>query len=356
LVETVEEVVGDKDYEKKEPDYESVKYKSPMKYEKPVYEKPVEYPKYAEYKEEKIVEYLPSSNPLTYGQLGKRQSFVAKNFTLNMNRVKAENPAATGGTIRRLTTQNMPGLQDMSSSLKYLKPCSINLPHYHPRGSELIHVLEAENLLVGFAEENGGRVLINNLGSSDTSFIPQGLVHFEMNMGCKPAFYLSTYNNVDPGLVTVSNRVFDFPLEVLEATYYLTEEQIKLIKRYLPNTPTAGVMNYGIDECIERCYKTEKYEANSYKSNKYQDSYKTESYEIKKARQYPDVEDAYEEESNEYETKQYKPKKYLESHETESYENKSYKPQTYATTTKHSPVYTTKAPYTTTMSYKSTVY
>ena len=194
--------------------------------------------------------------------------------------------------------------------------------------------MEAENLLVGFAEENGGRVLINNLGSSDTSFIPQGLVHFEMNMGCKPAFYLSTYNNVDPGLVTLSDRVFEFPLEILESTYYLTKEQIKLMKRYLPNTPTAGVMNYGFDECIERCDRREKYEAKSYKSNKYQDSYKTESYEIKKTRQYPDVEkpsyveDAYEEEFNEYEAMQYKPDKYEDLHKsykTGSYETKKLK-------------------------------
>ena len=139
--------------------------------------------------------------------------------------------------------------------------------------------------MVGFAEENGGRILINNLGSSDSSFIPQGLIHFEMNMGCKPAFYLSTYNNVDPGVVTVSNRVFDLPLEILEATYYLTEEQIKLIKRYLPTTPTAGVMNYGFDECIERCEKRNKYEAKPYKTNKHH-----ESYETKKARQYPETE------------------------------------------------------------------
>ena len=76
-------------------------------------------------------------------------------------------------------------------------------------------VLEAENLLVGFAEENGGRVLINNLGSSDASFIPQGLIHFEMNLGCKPAAYLSIHNNVDPGIVTISNRGFNLPIEGL---------------------------------------------------------------------------------------------------------------------------------------------
>ena len=96
--------------------------------------------KYSRSESINLVPYPAFNNPLTYGELGRRQSFVSQNFTLTMNRVRPENPVATGGSVRRLTTQNMPALQDMSSSLKYLKPCSIVLPHYHPRGSELIHV------------------------------------------------------------------------------------------------------------------------------------------------------------------------------------------------------------------------
>ena len=135
VVETVEEEVENRGYGEGESSDGAIKYKAPIKYEKHDYERSVETPKYGKFNEKKKnFEYVPS--------LSKRQSFVAENFTLNMNRVKADNPAATGGTIRRLTTQNMPGLEDMSSSLKYLKPCSINLPHYHPRGSELIHVIQ----------------------------------------------------------------------------------------------------------------------------------------------------------------------------------------------------------------------
>ena len=85
---------------------------------------------------------ITSEKPLNYGELSRRQSFGSQSFALTMDRVRPENPKATGGTIRRLNGHNMPGLEGMSSSLKYLKPCSINLPHYHPRGSELIHVIQ----------------------------------------------------------------------------------------------------------------------------------------------------------------------------------------------------------------------
>ena len=84
----------------------------------------------------KYVESVP-----TYGELGARQMFQAYNFTLNYNQVHPLNPTATGGSIRRVTTKNIPALSDLSSSLKVLKPCSINLPHYHPRSAELIYVI-----------------------------------------------------------------------------------------------------------------------------------------------------------------------------------------------------------------------
>ena len=70
------------------------------------------------------------------------QKFLAADFTLDFNDVEHEDLKSTGGSIRRATIKNLPALQDMSSSLQYLKPCSINLPHYHQRGSELIHVFE----------------------------------------------------------------------------------------------------------------------------------------------------------------------------------------------------------------------
>ena len=70
------------------------------------------------------------------------QKFSAADFTLDFNDVEQEDLESSGGSIRRATIKNLPALKDMSSSLQYLKPCSINLPHYHPRGSELIHVFE----------------------------------------------------------------------------------------------------------------------------------------------------------------------------------------------------------------------
>jgi hypothetical protein len=124
---------------------------------------------------------------------------------------------------------------------------------YSKKIVQIKKVIEADNLLVGFAEEDGGRVLVNSLSSSDASFIPQGLIHFEMNLGCKPAKYLSIHNTKYPGVVTISSRGFNLPIEVLQATYYMSEKQIESIRNYLPSMPTAGVSNFGFDECLAHC-------------------------------------------------------------------------------------------------------
>ena len=238
-----------------------------------------------------------------------------------------------------------------------------------------LKVLEAENLLVGFVEENGGRVLINNLGSSGASFIPKGLIHFEMNLGCKAATYLSSYNNVDSGVVTISDRGFNLPIEVLESTYYLSEEQIESIQKYLPNSPAGGVLNFGFDECIARCQKpkpiprpattTRPTTTRPAATVVYErESYESETYEAKPKRPQPvrgglglglNIENSFESnsfESNSFESEsnmgkhKYPAKKSglgidvnigfggngfeSESFETESFESKPYKTQKFA--------------------------
>ena len=45
----------------------------------------------------------------------------------------------------------------ISAVLVELNPCDINLPHTHPRATEVAMVLAGE-ITMGFVEENGGQV------------------------------------------------------------------------------------------------------------------------------------------------------------------------------------------------------
>ena len=75
------------------------------------------------------------------GELRSRQKFNSSDFKLKFSLVSPINPLATGGTVKFLTTDNMKGLQDLSSALVTLRACSTSLPLYHPRASELFYVI-----------------------------------------------------------------------------------------------------------------------------------------------------------------------------------------------------------------------
>ena len=149
--------------------------------------------------------------------------------------------------------------------------------------------------MAGFAEENEGRIITNKLYTADTMFIPKALIQFKVNLACTPASYIEVFSNPDPGTVVISERTFAFPDEVLESTYYLTQDQIENIKKALPATPSLGMDPYGIDECLVRCKNQAKYKSNEKK------------YYEPKNESKPNQSD---EESNEYVPKKYGYKKY----------------------------------------------
>ena len=77
---------------------------------------------------------------------------------------------------------------------------------------------------------------------------PEGLIHYQQNLDCQPARYISALNSEDPGVLTVSNRLFTFPLEALTATFDLSPYIVQHIKRNLPENIAAGRK-----ECLIRC-------------------------------------------------------------------------------------------------------
>lgn len=156
-----------------------------------------------------------------------------------------------GGEIRPVGVAELPALSKngVAMSLFILEPCGINLPHVHPRATEILYVIEAEKLIAGFAEENGGgRTVLNELYSGFMTFFPQGLIHYQQNVSCKPAKYISALNSEDPGVVTISSRLFELPDEALQATFALDRSRIRGIRDAIPAGPAKGVY-----ECLERC-------------------------------------------------------------------------------------------------------
>ncbi|CAN0308541.1 unnamed protein product, partial [Ectocarpus sp. 8 AP-2014] len=84
-----------------------------------------------------------------------------------------------GFQIRFVNVNQLPALdgQGISMALVNLDPCAINLPHIHPRATEMLYVIKGEQVRVAFVEENGGEgAVVNDLAQGDVAFFPQGLI------------------------------------------------------------------------------------------------------------------------------------------------------------------------------------
>lgn len=174
--------------------------------------------------------------------LGRRQQFSNNNdfvFDLLGSMPEHITPA---GTIQPLGVAEMPALagEGVSYSLFHIEPCGINLPHTHPRATELLYVISGKDLRTAFVEENGGRVIVNDIGTGEATFFPEGLMHYQQNLSCETAMYLSALNSEDPGVITHSTQFFQFPNEALQATLGQGETKVQVLVDGLPDGPAEG--------------------------------------------------------------------------------------------------------------------
>ncbi|CAH2079798.1 unnamed protein product [Thlaspi arvense] len=82
-------------------------------------------------------------------------------------------------------------------------------PHTHPRASEFLVVTEG-TLAVGFvtADQDGNRLFSKTLHPGDVFLFPEGLIHYQANIGNVPAIAFTALNSQNPGLSTTANAVF----------------------------------------------------------------------------------------------------------------------------------------------------
>jgi len=192
----------------------------------------------------------------TATRLSDRQSFGPSAFKFDMLGAPASQSSA-GGTIRRALISEMPVLagEGLGFTLFTIKPCGINEPHVHPRASEILYVIQGRSLRVGFVEENTGRTIINDLQAGQVTVFPQGLLHYQQNLGCEEAQYISAFNSEDPGVQGVSRALFGLPLEGVASALNMDEADVLTTKSNIPANPAKGRI-----ECLKRCgiFKSDK--------------------------------------------------------------------------------------------------
>ncbi|KAJ0013571.1 hypothetical protein Pint_20276 [Pistacia integerrima] len=115
-----------------------------------------------------------------------------------------------GSNVTTVNADQIPGLNTLGISAVRIDyaPYGQNPPHTHPRGTEILVVLEG-TLLVGFVTSNPNNTLISKvLHKGDVFVFPIGLIHFQFNIGKTNAVAFAGLSSQNPGVITIANAVF----------------------------------------------------------------------------------------------------------------------------------------------------
>ncbi|KAJ7801766.1 hypothetical protein B0H14DRAFT_3092395 [Mycena olivaceomarginata] len=126
-----------------------------------------------------------------------------------------------------------------------LSPAALNIPHLHPRASELFTVIDGI-LDTGLVQENGFNA------EYQATVFPMGSIHYQQNPTCSPAAFVAALNSEDPGRSDIATSYWMLPSDIVDAALGFPETigsgNIDAWKSHLPVNLAAGV-----ESCLQAC-------------------------------------------------------------------------------------------------------
>ncbi|BFG40720.1 hypothetical protein CerSpe_269940 [Prunus speciosa] len=146
------------------------------------------------------------------GKFCKDPKFVTANdFFFSGLQIAKSTANQVGSTVTAVNVDQIAGLNTLGISLARIDfaPNGLNPPHTHPRGSEILVVLEG-TLYVGFVTSNAdnNRLISKVLNKGDVFVFPIGLIHFQLNVGYGNTVALAGLSSQNPGVITIANAIF----------------------------------------------------------------------------------------------------------------------------------------------------
>ncbi|XP_048135480.1 putative germin-like protein 2-1 isoform X2 [Rhodamnia argentea] len=136
---------------------------------------------------------------------------LADDFFFTKFRYPGNTSNQLGSKVTTAFVDQFPGLNTLGIAMARLDfaPYGLNPPHIHPRGTEMLAVMEG-TLHVGFMTSNqlNNTLFTKVLTKGDVFVFPQGLIHFQLNTGQTNALAFAFLSSQNPGLITIANSVF----------------------------------------------------------------------------------------------------------------------------------------------------
>ncbi|KAF3451231.1 hypothetical protein FNV43_RR07326 [Rhamnella rubrinervis] len=160
----------------------------------------------------------------------------ADDFFFDGLRVAGNTSNAVGSKVTPAAVLQIPGLNTLGISVARVDyaPWGINPPHYHPRATEILTVLEG-SLEVGFVTSNPENKHFRAVLQKGDAFVfPVGLVHYQRNLGSTNAIAFAALSSQNPGVATIANAVFgstpDIASDVLVKAFQLDGNVVKYMQ------------------------------------------------------------------------------------------------------------------------------
>ncbi|CAM6128050.1 unnamed protein product [Calypogeia fissa] len=139
---------------------------------------------------------------------GLTASTLDGNFFTSMGLRNVSTKPGNFATVTPINQGNFPALVGLgtSSALLLFPMGTTNPPHTHPRGTELLYVIEG-SLFVGVVDTTN-KLFSQTLYAGDLFVFPKGLVHFQINYGGATVKAIASFSSSNPGLVRLPNALF----------------------------------------------------------------------------------------------------------------------------------------------------
>ncbi|KAE8707791.1 Germin-like protein subfamily 1 member 14 [Hibiscus syriacus] len=161
---------------------------------------------------------------------------VAEDFFFSGLNKPGNTANPVGSNVTMVNVDALPGLNTLGISLVRIDyaPNGVNPPHTHPRGSEILLLVQG-TLLVGFVTSNtDNRLFTKILNPGDVFVFPFGMIHFQFNIGKTAAVAFAGLSSQNAGVITIANAVFGSnpPInpDVLTKAFQLDKNTVKYLQ------------------------------------------------------------------------------------------------------------------------------
>ncbi|XP_074276696.1 germin-like protein subfamily 3 member 2 [Silene latifolia] len=144
----------------------------------------------------------------------------------------------TGFSSIPVNVNSFPGLNTLGMSMVRadFDVGGVNVPHYHPRATEMGYVLEG-TFYAGIVDTQGN-LFAKIIKKGEVMVFPRGMLHFQMNIGDSPGTILGSLDSQNPGVMKIPSSIFgtDIKEELLQKAFHMSSKEIRSIKKRFKST------------------------------------------------------------------------------------------------------------------------